>query len=988
MGTRDGLASNSVLSLAQDPKGYIWIGTSNGLHRYDGFRMLLFQHRSNDPRSLPNNVIGQLEMDNRNRLWIRFEFNRIGYIDLSDLQYHEVPVVFSEEERNKSNAHLYIDRAGHVMLFLNNHATLIFDEKTGTMRTGNPPFGMPPGWKPVTCFEDGQGMYWLGSDSGLVKYNPFRQTLSYRGHNADGDSVIQNYGHYLNLYFPFRDHSGRFWAMHWPLTDGWGPSYLSFDPQTGKETNWGANIGELVQGRYTEMTQISETGDGTIILAGIRMCMVLKAGSKAFEMLRPNAGGEFSLHYDVVRNWIEDREHNIWLATDRGLYWFNPGAQVFHSVPNRLAGSDSIRTSEVTSIRQLQDGDILVGTWGEGHFAYDSLFRPVRRWYIDQLRAGGAEEGQAWCTVQRPNGDIWYGQQLGWLFITHWKIKKTEKLKLPIFRNSTIRQMLQDMDGNIWLATQKGDVIRWDALRGNYTLMTTTKGAIQRLYLDRTGDIWAGTEKDGVYHIRHSDGAILYHYTPTDQPGHRLSGIGVVDILQYSDSVYLLASNNLDVLNINTGGIRSDTTRTGALFSGSTNLIRDRKGYIWITNAEGLHKLNFPTQQAASFFEIDGVGSNAFELGSAAELRDGRIAIGTAHDMLVFQPTQVKAAQAPPNDIEITGIWLRNSPLSVDSIAKLGVLELPSGENSLRITFSTLAYQDISGIKQRLEGLENNWTESRSNEAVYNYLPPGYYTFQVRGINAENLESKNIRELSIHVHGPFWRSWWFLCLVLLSGAVVLYLLDRMRMQRKTALEKMRSDISGNLHGEVNKALQNINVLSEIARIKAEKDPGQAINYINEIHHKSHNMIIAMDDMLWAIDPVNDSMTQAIDRMREFAGALNNRHEVFIRLRTDGGVERLRPDMNIRHELLLIYKLVLRVLVEENHAPETLVQLDQDHGMLQLSIESPRLRIDPRSGRSIRLIEEARNRAASIRGTLELHSDDRGTTVLFISPSIS
>jgi len=988
LGTRDGLASNSVLSLAQDPKGYIWIGTSNGLHRYDGFRILLFQHRDNDGRSLPNNVIDQLEVDRSNRLWIRCEFNRVGYVDLSDLQYHEVPVIYSEDERNKSNARLYIDRAGHVMLFLYNHATLTYDEKTGTMRTDNPPFAMPPGWKPVTCFEDVQGMYWLGSDSGLVKYNPVRQTLSYRGHNADGDSVIRNYGHYMNLYFPFRDHSGRFWTMHWPLTDGWGPSYLSFDPQTGKESNWGANIGDLVQGKYTELTQISETGDGTIILAGIRMCMVLKTGSKAFEMLRPNAGGEFSLHYDVVRNWIEDREHNIWLATDRGLYWFNPGAQVFHSVPNRLAGSDSIRTSEVTSIRQLQNGDILVSTWGEGHFAYDSLFRPVRRWYIDQVRALMPEAGQAWCTVQRPNGDIWYGQQLGWLFISHWKTRRTEKLKLPIFRNSTIRQMLQDVEGNIWLATQKGDVIRWDVQTETYNLMTTTKGAIQRLYLDRPGDIWAGTEKDGVYHIRHSDGSILYHYTPTDQPGRRLSGIGVVDILQYSDSIYLLASRNLDILNIHTGSIRSDTARTGALFSGSTNLIRDRKGYIWITNAEGLHKLNFPTQQAASFSEIDGVGSNAFDLGSAAELRDGRIAIGTAHDMLVYQPAKVKAAQAAPNDVEITGIWMQNNPLSVDSITRLGVLELPSGEHSLQITFSTLAYQDVSGIKQRLEGLDKDWTESRSNEAIFNYLPPGHYTFQVRGINAENMQSKNVTELSIIVRGPFWRTWWFVCLVLLAGAVILYLLDRLRMQRKAALEKMRSDISDNLHGEVNKALQNINVLSEIARIKAEKDPGQTVNYINEIHHKSHNMIIAMDDMLWAIDPVNDSMTRAVDRMREFAEALNNRHEVRVRLQTAGDVERLQPDMNIRHELLLIYKLVLRALVEETHARETLVQLDQDRGLLQLNIESRGVRIDTRNGRSIRLMEEARNRAVSIRGTLDLHSDEKGTVVHFICPSIS
>ena len=987
LGTRDGLASNSVLSLVQDSKGYIWIGTSNGLHRYDGHRMLLFQHRNIDPYSLPNNIINQLEPDNANRLWVRSEFNRVGYIDLSNLQYHDVPILFPEDERSKSDARLHIDRDGHILLFLHNHAVLTYDETTGTLRPDNRPFDMPPGWKAITFFQDTTGIYWLGSDSGLVKYDPIRHRLSYRGHNTENDEVIRNYGHNTHIYFPYRDRSGRFWAVYWPL-GGWGPNYLSFDPRTGKEHSWNSNIGGLVQGKYTELKQIAETSDGTVVLAGVRMLMMLRPGAREFEMLKTNAGSEFGLHYDVVRNWIEDREHNIWLATDRGLYWYNPGAQVFHSIPNRLAGSDSVYTSEVTSIHQLQSGDILVGTWGEGHFAYDSLFRPVKRWYIDQMRRLQPRERQAWCTVQRSNGDIWSGQQQGWLIITHWDKHRTELLNLPVFRNSTIRQMVQDRAGNIWLATHRGDIIRWDVRTAGFGLMATTRSSIVRLTLDRGGDIWAGTDKDGVYHIRPGDGAILHHYRLNDVPGRRLSGIGVTDILQYSDSLYLFASHNLDILNIHTGMIRSDTIHTGALFNGSSNLVADRKGYIWIANSEGLHKLSLSNQLAASFFEIDGVGSNAFEPGSATELADGRIAIGTAHDLLVFQPARVKTAQAEPNDVEITGIRIQNNPLSVDSIARLGVLELPEGERSLQITFSTLAYRDMSGIRYRLEGLDNDWIESKSNEAVYNYLPPGHYTFQVRGINAENFQSRNPTELSIVVRGPFWRSWWFGCLVLLAGAVLLYLLDRLRMQRKAALEKMRSDISGSLHGEVNKALQNINVLCEIARIKAAKDPEQTINYISEIHHKSHNMIIAMDDMLWAIDPANDSMTQAIDRMREFAAALNNRYRIHIRLQTTPGIEHLRPDMNIRHELLLIYKLVLRVMVEETRAPETLVQLEQDRSMLQLSIESPGVRVDPRNGRSIRLMDEARGRAASIRATLDLHSDEKGTTILFICPSIS
>jgi glucose-6-phosphate-specific signal transduction histidine kinase len=239
----------------------------------------------------------------------------------------------------------------------------------------------------------------------------------------------------------------------------------------------------------------------------------------------------------------------------------------------------------------------------------------------------------------------------------------------------------------------------------------------------------------------------------------------------------------------------------------------------------------------------------------------------------------------------------------------------------------------------------------------------------------------------ILVKGPFWRTWWFLGFVLLALAAFLYWLDRQRMQKKAAMESMRSEISRNLHEEVNQALQNINVLSEIARIRAQKHPQQSISYIDEIHHKSHNMIIAMDDMLWSIDPANDTMDKAIDRMREFAGALSRRENVRIEVQADDEVRTLRPDMKIRHEFLLIYKLALRMLVEEIKVSTVLAQLDYQRPHLHLTIFSSELGSDLRNTRYFRLLEEMRSRAQAIHGTLEIQYEHRGAAILLICPSI-
>jgi signal transduction histidine kinase len=146
------------------------------------------------------------------------------------------------------------------------------------------------------------------------------------------------------------------------------------------------------------------------------------------------------------------------------------------------------------------------------------------------------------------------------------------------------------------------------------------------------------------------------------------------------------------------------------------------------------------------------------------------------------------------------------------------------------------------------------------------------------------------------------------------AAGLLFWFDRERMKRKEAIQKMRSNIADNLHSEVSTALNNINILSEMARLKADKDPEKSKEYIEQIHTRSHNMIIAMDDMLWSINPHNDSMAKTSDRMREYIDALKNRHGVNIEIAVDKKVESLELNMKLRHEASLVFKEGIKNLV--------------------------------------------------------------------------
>ncbi|HXO77416.1 MAG TPA: two-component regulator propeller domain-containing protein, partial [Puia sp.] len=545
------------------------------------------------------------------------------------------------------------------------------------------------------------------------------------------------------------------------------PFYFSVDVRSGRRRSWGASIGRILHGQYQELHFIYEQPDGTIWFAGVNLLAVLRPGNEDFELVQSNAGGEFSLYYDIVRSLLEDREHNIWLATDRGVYRFNPQMQLFHSVSSRRPGKDRVFTPDVTDVLQTSDGDIVASTWGGGLFAYDSNFRPVDRWYVRQARQ--LNEQGVWCIHQRPNGDLWRGHQHGSVYISHVASHTTEKVELPVFRHSTIRQIAEDKAGNLWLGTQAGDLLKWDAGSNTFSLVLSLHNIIQRLYADWKGNIWVCTLSDGLYHVAASNGSVIHHYTGDSARGRGLSAIGTGDILQLSDSIYAVAAGSLDLLNVETGVVRPAEHGEGTPINGISNIIRDRKGYLWITSSNGLHKLNMKNEIRSSFDEEDGLGANAFSIASSCLLKDGRIVIGTVHDMIVFQPAAITGSSQPPPDVEITNIAVQNRWISTDSLARLNDLQLPYADNSVHFVFSTLTFQNRFGISYKLENLDKDWTKGHTNEAVYNYLPPGKYVFRVKANNADDVYSPHVREITITIKNPFWRTWWFLCFLLLLG---------------------------------------------------------------------------------------------------------------------------------------------------------------------------------------------------------------------------
>ena len=249
-----------------------------------------------------------------------------------------------------------------------------------------------------------------------------------------------------------------------------------------------------------------------------------------------------------------------------------------------------------------------------------------------------------------------------------------------------------------------------------------------------------------------------------------------------------------------------------------------------------------------------------------------------------------------------------NKSLLVDSLLGLHKIELGYKSNSLVVEFSSLNYINAFLVKYKLEGIDDDWKiADKSNQAIYSYLKPGTYRFLLKTLDEDGKEGQAIQKFTLTINPPFWKTWWFYSLFALIVAGLLFWLDRERMKRKAAIQNMRINIADDLHHEVSAALGNINILSEMARIKAETEPQKSKEFIEQIQTKSHNMMIAMDDMLWTIDPENDNMGKIILRVREYIVGLRNRHGVQIDLLVDKNVEVLQLNMKLRKELFWLFK---------------------------------------------------------------------------------
>ena len=973
LSVKEGLAANRVYTILQDKKGFIWLGTANGLQRYDGRKLIMFRPPANPGEYLPATGIRQVLEDKQHNFWVRSD-SEVGIFDPVTFRYRKAAIQTAAEIPHRSQFHLWCDSKGRVFLIITGHELLVYDSVSHSFRSNHAVMPVPSGLRINCLLEDrATGWYWLATDAGLAIYDPATRQV------------------YTNKFNPLALPVLTAPAFHGPV------STIFLDPRrrlwitTRKPQQNEAHTAcyDLAQNRLlaqpgglhaaTGQPQFFQQTDGRLWAYGPKLFATYETEQHSFRYIRNNHMDEYGIQYNEVYCVYEDNEENLWIGTDEGVFIFNPGREMFNTV---LTAGNNDKELPVTAFLELPDRRILVSTAGGGIMTYNSNLVRIPNTILLQAPAND----RAWynqyalCYASR-SGKVWIGCQEGRIIIHDPVTGQTSFHKIPVLYNRIIKHIVEDRAGNIWLGCEEGELVVWKAATGygssftkGFAVVKDFNTTLNNLYCDHQGQLWVTTHMRGLFQLNPATCEVTAHYDTKKGPGRSLYSNQVNDILQVNDSLLFVTAGALHMLNRYTGAIEIISTEEGLPAASPINLELDNDGNLWMGLLNGICRYNYKRKTFSRFTSRDGLIQENFFAG--LKLRNGQLLFGSTHGFVHFHPARVLNNTDPPLDVAITDFKLFNTYLPPDSIMKLDKVRLGPAENSITIEFAALSFlqRDKIVYYYKMDGINDDWVRTdRILAANYTLLPPGEYTFNVMCENADGLESKNITRLVIYIRPPFWRTWWFMALIALSIASLIYTLHRLRVQRLLAMEKVRTRIARDLHDDMGSTLSTINILSTMARMKVRGDVAKTEELLEKISDNSSRMMEAMDDIVWSINPMNDTMQRITARMREFATGVLEAKNIEFTFRVDELVQDLKLDMEARRDLFLIFKEAVNNLAKYSQCRHAAIDIYIQKNKLLLTISDDGIGFDVLHCDGGNGLINMQQRAQSINGKLSIDS---------------
>ncbi|MEI9960793.1 MAG: two-component regulator propeller domain-containing protein [Limisphaerales bacterium] len=932
----DGLPENKVVGLAQASDGYLWVATQGGVVRFDGARFQPFEAASST--GYASSTMRVLLLDREGRLWIAKEGGVVVCVDGTQVRAFTSKDGLPQFEGQRSMAE---DDEGNLWISYTK-GTVVRLNKAGQVDAFTSKNGLPSTGVCVLT-SDRNGRLWFAKNGRI-------------GFFRDGKFVILlNLSPHFISVAPAR--AGGIWICS-------GSRVMKFNEGAEPVT-----LGELPPAQtITEPTALFEDREGAVWV-----------GTATDGLFRCDTNGVTSVHtsYPVISSLAEDREGNLWVGTRGGGL-----DRVQRRVVSLIGAAAGLPFEGVQSICQDAAGVLWV-VEQNGVL----VRRQDDRWIIPSGKEVPAVH--AMSVVADSKGTVWIGANRGALY--QWKDGQFQSLNLgDEIPKGGVRSLLATASGDLWIATDVPDT--------NNALYRLHNGNIQKFDLppgyrfiramaeDAAGNFWAGA----------SDGLLV-----------RVTGDTLVDETAKFPrfSIRCLHATPDGSLWIGYAGFGAGRLRDGRITRFSTEqglpndyvsqILADGRGGIWFAGNQGIFQVReqeFDDVAAGRAARVQPViygrsqglanlQANFDYYPNALRSADGSLYFSMLTGLAEVRPERTRLNRLPPvvlierviGDERTFAIYQNGgstnqipAPVELKNAGDKIKVWLPPGLQHVQVEFSALSFIAPENVQFRyqMEGLDQGWVDAGTRRAVqYNHLAPGKYHFKVIACNNDGIWNETGASLAIIVEPQIWETLWFKVLVsaatftILCGIVVITLRRRHRFQiqhleQQHALEHERTRIARDLHDDLGVGLTEIGLLGDLAGAPASA-PETSREYLHEITGRARDLVALLDEIVWAINPANDTSQSLGDYFFKYAQTLLNRASIRCRLEVVEPFPNYGLNAEERHQLFLAFKEALNNVIRHSGATEVRISLgataenltikiaDNGHGVEVSAAESSR-----------------------------------------------
>ena len=959
IGSDKGLSEPTNHFVSKDSKGYVWISSVEGLNRFDGRRVKIYKANPKDTTSLLDDNIQSLFFeDNKGDIW----FTTVNGINVY--------------RRNRDNFDRFaiktqndvLNPVGYIALFLEQNRWLWvqvegklykFDTQSPTVSKSIYLHDLDAVRFSVDTFNNGKvrqivACYWTAQEGIDI--------LTYE----EQGTLIQKKSYFLKNqpYFPplkVRQVLIENDTLVWLAT---GQSLVKINPEKPYDFNIykPSPLSMVYNLTFLKNKVLCVSSDQTPLL-------LFDKTTKRFENQNLNYS-ELSKPIYKAAQLYTDKVQNLWVSTDRqGVYHATLKSQIFYNPINRSHES-------LFSIEQITEDK-----YGDFWLTYSSV-KNKNSGYIKfnkskTLIKVEKNEPPFSLFFQQPNSQFWYIKRKNGIYIYDFQ---SSKFKI-IFKDSflTILHIGEINDSTLLIASTQG-----------FHYFNTKSKRIERdtaheypLIFNQIGDkIWYNTPNNNIFCSKINKNRLDAIVQKTES----YNTINHFHDSKTTPSVLWVATAK-GLVKINTETLTDTlfTVKDGLPSNYIQAILEDKRGNLWCSTNSGIVKYNPVLKQAKLYTRRQGLSSDTYNRGAALLSSTGEMWFGGTNGVDVFHPDSIKdQSQAPQS--AIVGLKIYDKYWKGDTaIEEKQHITLQYFENTLTFELAAMEYTDpeYNRFKVMLEGegQEAKWTDlGTQNFVTFVNLREGRYVFKLLTISSEGVKSDTVKTLVIDIQPPYWRTWWFYALITGLICSFFYGVYRYRLHQVLKMERLRNRISADLHDDIGATLSNVNVLTTLVRQRLPNDV-DVLPLLTRIEEEISTSSESLDDIIWSVNPQNDSMERVLSRMRQYASEVFDARNIEGTLDFDPNLSNLSLPMDKRRDFYLIFKEALNNLSKYAKCTAATISLTETEGKLHLLVSDNGVGFDPLSTKEGNGQKTMRQRAKRLKAVLLIDSAlGKGTRV--------